>query len=370
MEKLLWIVFCLCFTGCTYWPQQGYLTEGVLPTDRTNLQIRFDYLNQHLNIAEYRGANSCVPAHLRHIQLIQSRVQKSILLEDVIHREQALNSYEKHVALLINNLDFLAGQTNCAITELDDSNIAVHPLTYQFDMLLNCETQFVDNSTLITPMYQICLRQAGLLLDKFNDVKISFTQYQFAANDKQHMPNKAESYAIISHQLQPENAKISTNNTEINDLERSYIAHKINQFIQAPETENFQISQSQIKLVKEHQPAIVIEQDQLLRNDTTSDSIDVDIDIQAYKEQVNLYNLRVDEITELLRLGSLSTAKIIINQEQIAERLLVMPERVISTLLWQSARTERTDIQVKNWRFLLDGGALFSDQSLPQGLRL
>lgn len=379
---LLWIAICISLSSCTNWPSIGYFENTTKHTkERIEFKQHYNYLNLHFSVANLRGAQTCTPAYVKTVENINSRVEKAIAVEDPRDIKIEMAILEKNITNLVVQLNRMTSSTNCAQpARLLTSNF-VHPLIYQLDLLLYCGPQFEEGNAILTEEYKVCLRQVSFLLLDNPDIIIEYTKYRLF--EKTISPKTAQSNMnytnnIVTHNVativDKENEKlgnsiinstVNPNDEDYNDIMRQYLL-----FEQVPSVSVQQISRLKLDLDQEHNPVQIHEVDTIDAGHKKSQLSAVD-DYATSLEDVELLNLRTDVILGyVLSITADPQRHKVINEDlRLSSTTSVTP--VISTILWQSKSSNQdVDHKVKNWRFLLNEGELFSDSSLPKGVAL
>lgn len=371
---LLWIALGICLPACTNWPKEGYFADiPVYSDERILFQQHYDYLNLHLSIANLRGAETCIPAHVKSVDNINSRVAKSIAVEDLQDIKSEMAILESKITNLIVQLNRVTTKTNCALPPRLLTTNFVHPLTYQLDLLLYCAPQFEVGNATMTPLYKVCLRQASFILLDNPDIVIEYTKYKKLADSSEptiDRPKHHYNQDIVVHDVDaieevPDMSLVTSrdqSNEEYNEVMRQYLI-----FDQVPSVTTQQLSQVQLNIEQVHTPIQIQEVDSVT---PTAMQQNVNTKVNLSTENMALLNLRTDVIfsyvTDLT--ANQSQNKVIYEQLNLGVSLPSMP--VISTIMWQSTSNKAVDHKVKDWRFLLTEGELFSDKILPKGVAL
>jgi len=377
MNKLmLWVAICVSFSACTNWPQEGYFENTITHTEvRVEFKQHYSYLNLHFAVANLRGAKKCTPAYVKVVENINSRVEKVIAVEDPRDIKIEMAILERHITDLVVNLNRVSASTNCAQPPRLFTSNFVHPLTYQLDLLLYCAPQFEVDSAVLTELYKVCLRQVSLLLLDNPDVVIEYTKYKlFESRGKAiaEDPNINYNQGIVFHDVSTtvdvnnefKDTLNNRNDEAYNDLMRKYLI-----FEQVPSVSVQQLSKLEFNIEEEHTPALVHEI-QSSSDVNHEQKHNPDVEYATNLDDVALFNLRTDTILNYVSDLTANEQKNNVIYEDL--RLDVTPPKapVISTLMWQSESNKKVNHKVKNWRFLLTEGELFSDAELPKGFAL
>ena len=372
-QLLLWIAICMSLSACTNWPKEGYFDNVARHTkERIYFKQHYDYLNLHFSVAKLRGAKTCIPAYVKKVERINSRVDKSISIEDLKHVKVEIAILEQHITDVIVHLNSTSSNTNCALPpQLLTSNF-VHPLIYQLDLLLYCAPQFEEGNAIMTELYKVCLRQVSFLLLDNPKIIIQYTKYKLLKEptspnidaltinySKNILVHNVDTIIDRSSEVIAVSAK--SNDEDYDDIMRQYLL-----FDQVPSVNVQLLSQSQLIIEQQHTPAQIHE----IRISNTKPNNYAEGEFATSLGNVELLNLRTDVI-----LNYVSSLAANPNQNKVAYeelRLGAIPPLapVISTLIWQSKNNKEVDHKVKNWRFLLNNGELFSDAALPKGVTL
>jgi len=377
MNKLsLWIAICVSFSACTNWPQEGYFENKAIHTEeRVQFKQHYSYLNLHFSVANLRGAKTCTPAYVKGVENINSRVEKAISVEDPQDIKIEMAILERNITDLIVNLNRVSSNTNCAQPPRSFTSNFVHPLTYQLDLLLYCAPQFETGNAVLTELYKVCLRQISFLLLDNPDVVIQYTKYKlFESRVKPIDEGSNVNYnqESILHDLGTivdvnddfKDTLNEHNDEDYNDVMRKYLI-----FEQVPSVNVQQIAKLEFNIEQEHTPVLVHETQS--SNDVNHKSkSNADVEYATNLDDVALFNLRTDTILNYVSELTANDQKNNVIYEEL--RLDVTPpiSPVITTIMWQSESHKKVNHKVKNWRFLLTEGELFSDSALPKGLAL
>ncbi len=373
---MLWVAICVSFSACTNWPQEGYFENTITDTEvRVEFKQHYSYLNLHFAVANLRGAKKCTPAYVKVVENINSRVEKVIAVEDPRDIKIEMAILERHITDLVVNLNRVSASTNCAQPPRLFTSNFVHPLTYQLDLLLYCAPQFEVDSAVLTELYKVCLRQVSLLLLDNPDVVIEYTKYKlFESRGKPiaEDPNINYNQGIVFHDVSTtvdvnnefKDTLNNRNDEAYNDLMRKYLI-----FEQVPSVSVQQLSKLEFNIEEEHTPALVHEI-QSSSDVNHEQKYNPDVEYATNLDDVALFNLRTDTILNYVSDLTANEQKNNVIYEDL--RLDVTPPKapVISTLMWQSESNKKVNHKVKNWRFLLTEGELFSDAELPKGFAL
>ncbi|SQD77505.1 hypothetical protein [Moritella yayanosii] len=372
-KLLLWTAICMSLSACTNWPQEGYFDNIAIHTEeRIYFKQHYDYLNLHFSVANLRGAKPCVPAYVKKVENINSRVEKSISVEDLKHVKVEMAILERHITDLIVNLNNTSSNTNCAQPLHSFTSHVVHPLIYQLDLLLYCAPQFEEGNAIMTKLYKVCLRQVSFLLLDNPNIVIEYTKYKLLKDPKN---KKIEALTInynkniVVHnaaamiESSSEGTAVSdkSSDEDYNEIMRQYLL-----FDQVPSLNVQQLSRSQLIIEQQHIPTQIheIRISNIKPNDYAEGRFTTSLD------NVELLNLRTDVIFNHVSglAANPNQNKVIYEELKFGARPPLAP--VISTLIWQSKNNKDVDLKVKNWRFLLKKGELFSDAALPKGVTL
>ncbi|KXO08277.1 hypothetical protein AKG98_1873 [Moritella sp. JT01] len=377
MNKLmLWISICVSFSACTNWPRQGYFENTTIHTEeRVQFKQHYSYLNLHVSVANLRGAKKCTPAYVKAVENINSRVEKAIAVEDPQDIKIEMAILERNITDLIVNLNRVSANTNCAQPPRSFTSNFVHPLTYQLDLLLYCAPQFEVDSAVLTALYKVCLRQISFLLLDNPDVEIEYTKYKLfesRGNPIGDGSNINYNQSLVFHDV---STIVDVNNEfkdtlndrddeDYNDDMRKYLI-----FDQVPSVSVQQLSKLEFNIEQEHTPVLVHEIQS--SNDVNHESkYNPEVEYATNLDDVALLNLRTDAILNYVSDLTANEQKNNVIYEEL--RLGVTPPTapVITTLMWLSESNKKVNHKVKDWRFLLTEGELFSDAKLPKGLAL
>ncbi|GIC79600.1 hypothetical protein [Moritella sp. F3] len=375
-KLLLWIAMCISLSACTNWPNEGYFTDiGTHSEERALFQQHYDYLNLHLSVANLRGAEMCIPAYVKTVNNINSRVEKSIAVEDPQNINVELAIFEKHITNLIVQLNEVSSHTNCAQPPRILTSNFVHPLIYQLDLLLYCAPQFETGNAILTDEYKVCLRQFSFLLLDNPKIVVEYTKYKlFESKDKKTNTQTNVNYnnAIVTHDINTvvdENtSRVDTEKNEgvedYNEIMRQYLL-----FEQVPSVSVEQISSLQINIEQQHTPV------QIHEIDTSNEQVSLtnklaENDYATNLDDVELLNLRTDAIFNYLVNITAEPLRHKVIYENLRRDAMRSSTPIISTLMWQSEANKDVNHKVKDWRFLLNEGEQFTDASLPKGIAL
>lgn len=361
MDKLIWIIGLCFIAGCTNWPPQGYYDEQLNDDrDYSNLQLRYEYLNLHYEIALKRGAVDCVPAFIKRVKDNKSRVLKSIYFEELRHSRDELSRYEVEILKLILALNKTSTRTRCATHQF---NSELNPVVFQFDSLLSCKPSFIDNAALVTSMNQACLTQVGLLLIETPDVQLTFYNYVMPHEGLNAPPSSLDKHVDYSEMLHDMSIQSTPGiRSKPQGDNQSYKALILSD---ADDSQVFMTPQ-QVKLDDEYVPDLII----------TTEDVSFEKDKAILSEEpftVNnasrvLYNTRIEEVYTFLtgiaghhkvRLKSISSTKFDADNTALINTIKLHKPYVI-----QSKR------DIKNWRFIDTESRLQSNNRLPEGFRL
>ena len=372
-KLLLWIAICMSLSACTNWPKEGYFDNVAIHTEeRIYFKQHYDYLNLHFSVANLRGAKTCIPAYVKKVESINSRVEKSISVEDLENVKVEMAILEQHITDLIVNLNTTSSNTNCAQPlQLFTSNF-VHPLIYQLDLLLYCAPQFEEGNAIMTELYKVCLRQVSFLLLDNPKIVIEYTKYNLLKDPTSPKIDALTinySKNIVVHNVDTiidsssEGIAVSAKSSDedYNDIMRQYLL-----FDQIPSVNVQQLSRSQLIIEQQHTPAQIHE----IRLSNTKPHNYAEGRFATSLVNVELLNLRTDVILNYVSglAANPTQNKVVYEELRLGATPPLAP--VISTLIWQSKNNKEVDHKVKNWRFLLNNGELFSDAALPKGVTL
>lgn len=376
-KLLLWMAIGVFLSSCTNWPREGYFDNTKRHTDeRIQFKQHYDYLNLHFSVANLRGAQTCTPAYVKAVEKINSRVEKAIAVEDPQDIKIEIAILEKKITDLIVYLNRVTSNTNCAQPSRLLTSTFVHPLTYQLDLLLYCAPQFEADSAILTEQYKVCLRQVGFLLLENPEIIIEYTKYNLFEHGIN--PQDAESKisysntivthhidAIITHDIEAivDNTQADKEGDEnYNDVMRQYLL-----FDQVPSVNVQQLSRLQLNIEQEHTPIQIHE---IQPSNLEEPKYYAEGHYATSLDDVDLLNLRTDAIFSYVSnlIANVKQNKIIYEALRMDVTPTLTP--VISTLMWQIKSNKNVDHKVKNWRFLLSEGELFSDTALPKGVTL
>ncbi len=373
---MLWVAICVSFSACTNWPRQGYFENTTIHTEeRVQFKQHYSYLNLHFSVANLRGAEKCTPAYVKAVENISSRVEKAIAVEDPQDIKIEMAILERNITDLIVNLNRVSANTNCAQPPRSFTSNFVHPLTYQLDLLLYCAPQFEVDSAVLTALYKVCLRQVSFLLLDNPDVVIEYTKYKlFESRGKPigEASNLNYNQGIVFHDV---STTVDVNNefkdrlNDHNDEDYNNVMRKYLIFDQVPSASVQQLSKLEFNIEQEHTPVLVHEIQS--SNDVNRESkYNLEAEFATNLDDVALFNLRTDAILNYVSELTANEQKNNVIYEEL--RLGVTPPTapVITTLMWLSESNKKVNHKVKNWRFLLTEGELFSDAKLPKGLAL
>jgi len=374
-KLLLWIAICMSLSACTNWPKEGYFdTIAVHTEERIHFKQHYDYLNLHFSVANLRGAETCIPAYVKKVENINSRVEKSISVEDLEDVKVEMAILEQNITDLVVHLNRISSNTNCAQPPHLVASNFVHPLIYQLDLLLYCAPQFEENSVIMTELYKVCLRQVSFLLLDNPKIVIEYTKYKLfedTTNPKIEELKLNYSKNIVVHNVDAiidsssEGLAVSdkSSDEDYNEIMRQYLL-----FDQVPSVNVQQLSRSQLNIDQEHAP-VQIHEIQISNTDTNFNN-DVVEGFATSLDDVELLNLRIDAILNYVSslAANVQQNKIVYEELRLGATPSLTP--VISTLIWQSKNNKDVDHKVKNWRFLLNDGESFSDAALPKGVAL
>ncbi|MFT5806959.1 MAG: hypothetical protein ACI9LG_001232 [Moritella dasanensis] len=373
---LLWTAICISLSSCTNWPSIGYFENTTNHTEeRIQFKQHYAYLNLHFSVANLRGAQMCTPAYVKTVENINSRVEKAIAVEDPRDVKIEIAILEKNITNLIVHLNRVTSNTNCAQPPRLLTSSFVHPLIYQLDLLLYCTPQFEEGNATLTEEYKVCLRQVSFLLLDNPDIVIEYTKYKLFEHSSSPTVELSKinyNNAIVNHNVATTVDKESEilditdnqNDDDYNEIMRQYLL-----FDQVPSVSVQQISRLQLNIVQEHSPV------QIHQTDTSTELHKqapkyVESGYATSLETVELLNLRTDVILDYVSniTADRQRHKIVFEDLRLSVIKSVTP--VISTILWQSKGNKDVNHKVKNWRFLLNEGELFSDAALPKGVAL
>ncbi|WP_293135453.1 hypothetical protein [Moritella sp.] len=372
-KLLLWIAISMSLSACTNWPKEGYFDNVARHTEeRIYFKQHYDYLNLHFSVANLRGAKTCIPAYVKKVERINSRVEKSISVEDLKHVKVEITILEQHITDLIVHLNSTSSNTNCAQPpQLFTSNF-VHPLIYQLDLLLYCAPQFEEGNAIMTELYKVCLRQVSFLLLDNPKIVIQYTKYKLLKDptspnidaltinySKNIVVHNVDTIIDSSSEVIAVSAK--RNDEDYNDIMRQYLL-----FDQVPSVNVQLLSRSQLIIEQQHTPVQIHE----IRIANTMPNNYAEGRFAASLGDAELLNLRTDVILNYVSslAANPNQNKVIYEELRLGATPPLAP--VISTLIWQSENNKEVDHKVKNWRFLLNSGELFSDAALPKGITL
>ncbi|MFT7684391.1 MAG: hypothetical protein ACI935_003919 [Moritella dasanensis] len=373
---LLWTAICIFLSSCTNWPSVGYFENTTIHTEeRIQFKQHYDYLNLHFSVANLRGAQTCTPAYVKTVENINSRVEKAIAVEDPRDVKIEIAILEKNITNLILHLNRVTSNTNCAQPPRLVTSNFVHPLIYQLDLLLYCAPQFEEGNATLTEEYKVCLRQVSFLLLDNPDIVIEYTKYQLFEHSSSPTVELSKinyNNAIVNHNVVATVDKKSEilditdnqNDDDYNEIMRQYLL-----FDQVPSVSVQQISRLQLNIVQEHRPVQIHQTD-------TSTGVHrqapkyAESDYATSLETVELLNLRTDVILDYVSSITADQQRHKITYEDLRLGVIKSVTPVISTILWQPKGNLDVNHKVKNWRFLLNDGELFSDAALPKGVAL
>jgi len=372
-KLLLWIAICMSLSACTNWPNEGYFDTVALHTEeRIHFKQHYNYLNLHFSVANLRGAKTCIPAHVKKIEDINSRVEKSISVEDPENVKVEMVILEQNITDLVVHLNKVSSNTNCAQPpNLLTSNF-VHPLIYQLDLLLYCAPQFDEGSAVMTALYKVCLRQVSFLLLDNPQIVIQYTKYKLLEGiNTPKIEDLKINYNnnIVVHNVEaivdsPSDVIAVSDkrpDQDYNEIMRQYLL-----FDQIPSVSVQQLSQLELNIEQEHNP-IQIHEVQLANSKSNNDDLE---EFSTSLVDVELLNLRTDAILNYVSSLATDLQQNKVVYEELRVGITPPSKPVISTLFWQSKNNKDVDHKVKNWRFLLKDGELFSDAMLPKGVAL
>ena len=251
----------------------------------------------------------------------------------------------------------------------------VHPLTYQLDLLLYCAPQFEVDSAVLTALYKVCLRQVSFLLLDNPDVEIEYTKYKlFKSRGKPIDDGSNVNYnqGIVFHDV---STTVDVNNEfkdtlnghddeDYNDVMREYLI-----FDQVPSVSVQQLSKLEFNIDQEHTPVLVHEIQP--SNDVNHESkSNPEVEYATNLDNVALFNLRTDTILSYVTGLTANEQKNNVIYEELRIGVTPPTDPVITTIMWLSESNKKVNHKVKDWRFLLTEGELFSDAKLPKGLAL
>lgn len=374
-KLLLWIAICVSLSACTNWPREGYFENTVQHTEkRIQFQQQYEYLNLHLSVANLRGAKTCTPGYVKVVNNINSRVEKAIAVEDPQDINIEIAILEQNITDLIVNLNRVSGNTNCAQPSRLSAQNFVHPLTYQLDLLLYCAPQFEEGTAVMTALYKVCLRQVSFLLLDNPDIVIEYTKYKLfepALEIPDSEYNTLYNQDVVIHDLdaiiedsQVRNENIGSDDKEYNDVMRKYLL-----FDQIPSVDVQQLSELTITIEEEHTP-VLVQEVSTSKGDEFKPAYNREVSYATTLKNVELLNSRTDAIINYVANLTSNEQKSNIIYEDLKLDVKPPSSPIITTVMWQSKSNKDVDHKVKNWRFLLSEGELFSDATLPKGIAL
>ncbi|QFI37730.1 hypothetical protein FR932_07630 [Moritella marina ATCC 15381] len=374
-KLLLGIAMCLSLSlsACTNWPDEGYFTDlGAHTEERVLFKQHYDYLNLHLSVANLRGAQACIPAYVKTVNNINSRVAKSIEVEDPQDIKVEIAILEKHITNLVVQLNQVTSNTNCAQPSRILTSNFVHPLIYQLDLLLYCAPQFETGNAILTAEYKACLRQVSFLLLDNPKIVVEYTKYKLfenTVNKKSAQSNLNYNDAIVIHDMDTivdDNAQPMEEDKGVddyNEIMRQYLL-----FEQVPSVNVEQLSRLQIN-IEQHTPVQIHEIDTSNEQIIFSNKLAVNTYATSL-DDVELLNLRTDAIFNYLLNITAEPLRHKVLYEDLRRDAITSSTPIISTLMWQSEANQDVNHKVKDWRFLLNEGEQFNDASLFKGIAL